>query len=154
VKPQKEKMSFGDLRGWRKLRRRAHEACRRIFRVCLIPTLKPLEAKNSPRYIVSLTSYGKRLRMTAPYAIITLLNQSVRPDKIVLWVGHGDKENIPAIMNRLTKKGLEIRFCEDVKSYTKLVPALREFPEDCIITSDDDIYYPKNWLKLLKRYHE
>jgi FkbM family methyltransferase len=120
----------------------------------LIPTLKPLESKNSPKYIVSLTSYGKRLSDTAPYAIITLFDQSVKPDKIVLWVAHEDKENIPQIMKELVQKGLEIRFCEDIKSYKKLVFAIEAFPDDYIITADDDIYYPKNWLEQLIDWHK
>ena len=115
----------------------------------LIPTLVPLESVKSPRYIVSLTSYGERLANTAPYAIITLLNQNVKPDKIVLWVANEDKQNIPQIMNKLIEKGLDIRFCEDIKSYKKLIPALDSFPDEYIITADDDVYYPKNWLEQL-----
>lgn len=120
----------------------------------LIPALKPLESKNSPRYIVSLTSYGKRLNATAPYTIITFFNQSVKPDKIVLWVAHGDKENIPKILWEFREIGLEIRFCEDIMSYKKIIPALQEYPEDCIITADDDVYYPENWLERLITLHE
>lgn len=120
----------------------------------LIPTLKPLESKKSPQYIVSLTSYGKRLTDTAPYAIITLFNQNVKPDKIVLWVANEDKENIPKIMEKLIEKGLEIRFCEDLKSYKKLIPSIENFPEDYIITADDDFYYPKNWFNQLITEHK
>lgn len=123
----------------------------RILR--LIPTLEPLESKNSPKYIVSLTSYKKRLIDTAPYAIITLLNQSIKPNKVVLWVAHEDKEVIPDVLHKLTEKGLEIRFCEDMKSYKKLIPALQEFPEDYIITADDDFYYHRDWFAQLKELH-
>jgi len=120
----------------------------------LIPTLVPLEVKNSPRYVVSLTSYGRRLTATAPYAIITLLGQSVKPDKIVLWVANEDKGRIPEIMGDLTEKGLDIRFCEDIRSYKKLIPALHEFPDDYIITADDDAYYPQNWFEQLMVEHK
>jgi hypothetical protein len=115
----------------------------------LVPQIKPLEGKNSPRYIVSLTSYGKRLSATAPYTVITLLHQSVKPDKVVLWVGHDDKDNIPEILWELEEKGLELRFCDDLMSYTKIIPSLLEFHEDYIITADDDVYYPENWLERL-----
>jgi len=120
----------------------------------LVAELEMLEVKNSPRYIVSLTSFGKRLADTAPYAVITLLNQSVKPDKIILWVANEDKENVLRIMEDLTKKGLEIRFCEDIRAYTKLIPALKEFPNDYIITADDDLYYPQNWLEQLLEEHK
>jgi len=120
----------------------------------LIPALEPLECKNSPRYIVSLTSYGKRLAKTAPYAIVTLLDQSVKPDKVILWVANEDRENVPQkIMGKLAEKGLEVRCCDDIMSYKKLVPALEEFPDDYIITADDDIFYPKDWLEQLLAEH-
>ena len=119
-----------------------------------IPTLSPLVSQNSPQYIISFTSYKGRLTGTAPYAIISILNQSIKPDKIVLWVGHQDKENIPEIIHDLTQKGLEIRFCDDVKAYTKLVYSLATFPNDYIITADDDIYYPPNWFEQIVDEHK
>ena len=45
--------------------------------------------------------------------------------------------------------GLEIRWCEDLRSYKKLIPTLKEFPNDIIVTYDDDIYYPADSLKNL-----
>ena len=45
--------------------------------------------------------------------------------------------------------GLTIRWCEDLRSYKKLIPALRDFPEDIIVTADDDIYYQTDWLESL-----
>ena len=33
------------------------------------------------------------------------------------------------------------------------MPALRECPNDFIVTADDDIFYPKNWLKELWEEH-
>jgi len=120
----------------------------------LIPTIKPLQNKETPQYIVSLTSYGKRLTDTAPYAITTLFNQTIQPNKIILWVAYEDKENVPQIMEKLIEKGLEIRFCEDIKSYKKLIPALQEFPSDYIITADDDVYYPENWFEQFIAEHK
>lgn len=100
------------------------------------------------KFIVSLTSYGHRLEMTTPYAICSLLNQTVLPDAIILWLAYGT--NVPTMLDRLTDIGLEIRFCEDMRSYTKLIPTLETFPEDVIITADDDVFYPQNWLEQLK----
>ena len=125
--------------------------------LALIPALQPLTHcanPNSTKYIVSLTSYGKRLIDTAPYTIVSLLNQNVKPDKLILWVAHNDKENVTDILRELTSKGLEIRFCEDIRSYKKLIPALREFPDDYIITADDDVYYPQDWFEQLIVEHK
>jgi hypothetical protein len=101
-----------------------------------------------PQFIVTLTSYGKRVNGKAPYAIRSLFCQTVQPDKIVLWLAHGTY--IPKSLKNLQRFGLEILFCEDLKSYKKLLPALQTFPDDVLITADDDIYYPPEWFKMLK----
>ena len=110
----------------------------------------------NPQYIVSLTSYGTRLQSTAPIAIASMLHGNVLPDKIILWVAEEDRQ-IAEQNNQLQilqEKGLEIRCCEDLKSYKKLIPALQEFPNDFIITADDDLLYPKNWLEQIMEYHK
>ena len=52
-------------------------------------------------------------------------------------------------MLKLTNLGLEIKWCENLLSYKKIIPALKEFPNDIIVTADDDLYYEKDWLKSL-----
>ncbi|MCL2793162.1 MAG: glycosyltransferase family 2 protein [Spirochaetaceae bacterium] len=144
---------FLPVKLWTRLRQiYVNHKKRQIF--SLIPRLKPLEIKNSPQYIVSLTSCGNRLTDTAPFAIITLLNQRVKPDRIILWVANEDKTNIPQGMEKLTEKGLEIRFCEDIKAHKKLIPALENFPEDYIVIADDNVYYTKTWFELLMAEHK
>lgn len=49
---------------------------------------------------------------------------------------------------------VEIRFTHDMKSFTKLLPSLKAFPDDCIITVDDDIIYKPGTIKLLKAAHD
>ena len=126
-----------------------------------LPDIKPIHSINSPQYIVSLTSDGERLAATASYTIATIFQQTVSPDKIVLWIAYEDKETISAmlkdtssILHRLVEKGLEICYCEDIKSYKKLIPAIENFPNDCIITADDDVFYPKKWLEQLLAEHK
>lgn len=109
------------------------------------------EARKTP-VTVSLTSFPARIN-TVHKTINTLLNQSVKPDRLILYLAEEqfpEKENeLPEELLRLRDFGLEIRWCEDLKSYKKLVPALREFPEDIIVTADDDLYYQKDWLESL-----
>lgn len=99
--------------------------------------------------IVSFTSFGVRVKKTAWLAAYSMLNQSVHPDKIILYLDNNNwnENNIPFILRKLQKLGIEIRFCEDIKSYKKLVPALQDFPNKNIITIDDDIYYSSNFVK-------
>ncbi len=93
--------------------------------------------------IVSLTSFGKRVEDSAPYAIYSLFNQKSLPNRIILFLDYNNwnENNIPPILRKLQKSGLEIMFCEDLKPYKKLIPALKLFPENVIITVDDDVYY-------------
>lgn len=101
-----------------------------------------------PDLIVSMTSYGARVKRCAPYALYSILKQSIRPDKIILWLDETqwNMDNIPCIMKRLINSGVEIRFCHDVRSHTKLLPALKAYPDKPIITVDDDLYYSKKLL--------
>ena len=103
------------------------------------------------KVIVSLTSYGRRVSKILPYTIVSLLRQTYKPDMIILWLDsdNWNENNLPDKLLRLKDKGLTIRYCKDVKSYKKLIPALEMFPDDIIITCDDDIYYKRNMVERL-----
>ena len=108
------------------------------------------DAKREKPVIVSLTSYEERFA-DLPKTIYSLLNQSLRPDRIILWLDMNgdDLTTLPYEITKLIKNGLEIRFVKDIGSYTKVIYAFEEFPNAVIVTADDDIYYSKNWLKNL-----
>ena len=113
--------------------------------------------KRSAQIIVSLTSFPGRISC-AHLSINTLLQQTMKPDRLILWLAEEQfpqKENeLPTNLTELTKLGLEIKWCEDLKSYKKLLPALKEFPNDIIITADDDIYYEPDWLESLYKAYK
>jgi hypothetical protein len=98
--------------------------------------------------VVTLTSYGGRFR-TLHWTLKCLLTQSVAPRAVVLWVGHDDRNKIPPAVEALRIEGLEIRATADIGSYTKIIPSLLAFPQAAIVTADDDIFYPRDWLKSL-----
>lgn len=100
----------------------------------------------TPQLIVSLTSYGRRVADIVPYTLVSLLKQTVMPDRIILWLDKEswNDENIPKKLQQLIKYGIEIRFCKDIRSYTKLVPTLTLYPEDVIVTVDDDVIYKRD----------
>jgi len=66
----------------------------------------------------------------------------------MLWVSVPE-DKIPAKLARLEKRGLQIRFCKDIRSYKKIIYTLKENPESIIVTADDDYFYPKDWLRRL-----
>ena len=96
--------------------------------------------------VVSLTSYPRRFP-TLHLTLRSLLSQSVSPSRLVLWIAHGDIAKLPPKVMKLVPRGLEIRGCEDLRSFTKLIPALAAFPDAYVVTADDDIYYPRHWLE-------
>ncbi len=104
----------------------------------------------APKLIVYLTSYNARINYTY-FCIFSLLNQSLKPDKVILWLAEEEfpDKNVPEQILKLEKNGLTIKWCKNTKSYKKLVSALNDFPDDIIVTADDDLYYPKNWLRKL-----
>ena len=98
--------------------------------------------------VVSLTSYPQRYE-TLGLTIKSLLLQSVRPEKLILWISHEDAKQLPRGVKVLAEHGLEIRHCEDMKSFKKIVPTMQAFPDSDIVTADDDIYYWPTWLEEL-----
>ena len=107
--------------------------------------------------IVSLTSYPARMH-DIHYAIYSLLTQKLKPNKIILWLGkeyfpNRDKDLYKNLL-KFTKYGLTIKYTKDLRSYTKLIPTLKEYPNALIVTADDDIFYPQDWLKKLYNEYE
>ena len=106
----------------------------------------------SPCLTVSLTSYGRRVKNNIVYyTIVSLLRQTKRPNRIILWLDElkWNENNLPKRLNSLREYGVEILFCKDLKSYTKLIPTLQKYSNDIIVTVDDDVYYSSRLLEIL-----
>lgn len=101
--------------------------------------------------IVSLTSYGARISDTLPYALYSLLCQTRKPNRIIVWIDNENwnEDNLPTILKKLERLGVEFGFVEDIRSYKKLIPALKMFPDNVIITVDDDLYYNPHTIEWL-----
>lgn len=124
-------------------------------RICAINgrILPPI--KDDGNITVSLTSYNTRVERFAPYAIYSILQQTVLPNRIVLNIDQEkwNQENLPYLIKQLQIAGLEVNFCEDKGPHTKLLPTLKKYPNDIIITMDDDVcYVPTVLEELLNEY--
>ena len=113
---------------------------------------------NENDVIVSLTSFPERM-YEIHYTLYSLLNQSVKPAKVVLWLAKDQfpnyEEDIPQKVLDLRKNGLDIEWTDNIYSYKKLIPTLSKYPDRIIVTADDDVYYEEDWLKkLLDAYGE
>lgn len=116
-------------------------ACRWSFRA----KGKSTHHKGGIPLVVSLTSYPPRFP-TLHLTIKSLLLQHLQPTRLILWIAHADAQHLPDAVKKLQAEGLEIRYCEDLKSYKKIIPSLEVFPDSIIVTADDDIYYWPDWL--------
>jgi len=100
--------------------------------------------KTNDRVIVSITSFPSRINRIW-LVIESLLHQKHKPDKIILWLSveqFPSLNKLPKRLLELQKRGLEIRICEnDLRSHKKYYYAFIEYPNDYIITVDDDVFY-------------
>lgn len=104
--------------------------------------------------IVSLTSFGRRI-YDVHLAIESIMQGTMKPNRILLWLSESEFGNrtLPITLQKQQERGLDIRFCEDMRAYTKLVPTLRAFPDSCIITIDDDAMYEYDIVERLVNTH-
>ena len=112
---------------------------------------------SKPQVIVSLTSFPAAIPYAAK-AVRSILNGSVLPDKVVLYLTFSQfgEKGIPLELLELAKENprFEIRdYPRDIRSYRKLIPALIDFPDATIVTIDDDVAYHKDMLGSLLRLH-
>lgn len=94
--------------------------------------------------IVSMTSYDKRLS-TLNICIKSLLRQTYKPDRIILYLAEKDRRALTKEIISLKKFGLEIIYVdEDLRPHKKYYYAMKDNPDAIVITVDDDcIYSPK-----------
>jgi len=111
--------------------------------------------KRNQKIIVSLTSYSKRIE-TLWICIETLLRQSMKPDEIILWLAReefADEADLPNKLLSLKKRGLTIRFCDNLMSHKKYFYVMQEYPDVLVILVDDDMFYPYDTVKKLYNMH-
>lgn len=103
------------------------------------------------RIIISMTSYKHRLK-NIPTVLDTIYAQTLRPDLVVLNLAF-DEEVPDEVQNYIAKHKIEVNRVKDTKVYKKLIPTLKKYPNDCIITIDDDFLYPKGMIEDFWKVH-
>lgn len=118
--------------------------------------IKSMEKKDKKMVIVSMTTIPKRkdrLMDNLP----ALLNQSYKFDKLIINIDDNLSDEDYKWYDALLEKDsrIEINKAEAKwRSCNKLLPTLKKYPEDIIITLDDDIFYPEDTVKELVEWHE
>lgn len=111
--------------------------------------------KPSPRLIVSLTSFPARIDVVH-LVLESLMVQSMPADDIVLWLSEcqfpGREKDLPQTLLACQERGVLIEWTpDDLRPHKKYYYAMQKWPEDVIVTVDDDILCPPNMLKRLWR---
>ena len=113
---------------------------------------------SSRRLIVSLTSYPARISFV-PKVVESLLAQSRPADDVVLYLSGdqfpGRETDLPEALRDIASAGrLRLRWVDgDLKPHKKYIYAFREYPEDIVVTVDDDVVYDRFLLKRLWETH-
>jgi hypothetical protein len=111
---------------------------------------------NNNCIILSLTSFPGRIN-NLWMTIATLLNQSYNNIHVVLWLSNGQfngRKDLPKKLVNLEKKGLEIRFVDDdLRPHKKYFYAMQQYPDNDVITVDDDIIYHPDLVRALVESH-
>jgi hypothetical protein len=131
---------------------------RRLSAAVRVPRLRYINRRSRDSIVgdapcvVSLTTYDVRVN-SVYFAIESIGEGSVLPRRIILWIDDPEILNaLPDSLKRLQARGLEVLFSErNYGPHTKYYPYLLSqdgahgLAAD-LVTADDDILYPRNWL--------
>lgn len=145
------------------------EVARRLVRplewMAPVPLRRSLQASLSRKrfvadptsdVVVSMTTFPERLEC-ATLAMECVLRQRCRMKAVVLVLSREQfsEEQLPRSLRRLRRRGVTLLFdAGDRRSFKKLLPTMERFPEDRIITFDDDCLYPKDWVAKLVEHSD
>ena len=105
--------------------------------------------------VVSFTSFPARIN-NVWQVVECMLRQTLRPQKILLWLSKEQFptiESIPETLRKRVNNIFEIHLVDgDIRSHKKYLYASRIYPRTPLLLIDDDIYYPTDFLE--KMYSE
>ena len=108
------------------------------------------------RIICSLTSYPARIPFVY-FAIKSLMLQTLKPDKIYLWLAEeqfANTKHLPDELIALQAYGLEIKWMHDLYGHKKyFYPVKEQKQNEVVITFDDDIIYSPLAIERLFKTH-
>ena len=106
-------------------------------------------------FIVSLASYSKRIQ-TLHICLQSIFSQTLLPKKVFLYLDNSvSPSDVPEEVIAYIKKGLKIIFVsDDLASHNKYFYTFQKYPDEVIITVDDDVIYGKNTFYNLYHAHQ
>ena len=126
----------------------AHEL-KRAFQAFMQGEWNPPVNRMVSCYRISLTSWRLRLP-SLPLSLVLLLQQSLRPKEIVVWLTREDFQMFDGeVRNRFGEFGVRFGICDDLKSHKKWLPMIEEGHRTPFVVCDDDTIYPTSWFERL-----
>ena len=115
---------------------------------------------NMEKIIITLTTWKKRIT-NIPKVLDSIQNQTIMPNNIVINLSSEEFENkendIPNEILEYIKNNniIQINWIggKNIKSWKKTIPTFNLYPNDVIITIDDDKLYPKIFIETLWKKH-
>ncbi len=110
------------------------------------------------RIVVSMTSWKKRINNVEP-VVKSILNNTKIPYKIICNLSTDEfpmkEEELPPNLLQLQNNTIfEINWIkENNKAFKKFMPTLKKYPNDIIITIDDDFLYPSDFIETFYNKH-
>lgn len=95
------------------------------------------------KFIACITSYPERYEFL-PFVINSIKSQSKPPAKIILYLSKRESRKL-----KIKIKGIEIIKVENIKPHKKYYYAMKKYKNYAIITFDDDVIYPYNFIESL-----
>lgn len=107
--------------------------------------------------IVSMASYPPRISSVA-ISLVSLFEQSLKPDKILLWLYRGEfpggLDGLPRELVELQNDVFQIMWTDiNLKPHNKYFWTLQAHPDAMVVTVDDDLVYHPSMLEDLVNYH-
>lgn len=101
--------------------------------------------------VVSLTTFEPRWARVH-YTLEAIGAGHLKPSRLLLWVASSVLQmGIPDPLKRLQSRGVEILQCEDIGPHKKYFPAVNMLASEVpLVTADDDVLYPIDWLERLR----
>ena len=138
-------------RWWRAIKRagRGARAGLALSRLVVVRFDRGRSLTGSVPVVVSMTSYGRRLR-TVAWALESIRAGAARPARVILWIDDSQWFDAkPAHIRALERVGLEVRLTRDLgphKKYFPFVELVEGRSPMPLVTADDDVLYGRSWL--------
>lgn len=143
------------------IRRCLRKVCRLLASVYISQNreVDHLPSGYSELVIVSMTSWKRRIN-NVPQVYESIMGNTIKPDKFILNLSSDEfscgEPDLPIDLLALISTGeIELFWVkENTKAFKKIIPTMLRYPNDIIISIDDDFIYPGDFIESFIMKHK